>query len=105
MRLVAKDHCVLVLRLASVWERVRRTVQATCQPLVEFKSVFPHRKKNFVFTRLIDVQKNFVGLAAVLCFGALHAVPAPRPLALSPLHSLPAVWPLAINTDVQAIVF
>ena len=55
------------------------------QPLVEFEAVLSHGELDRMQAGLFDVQVDFVGLAAVLGFCSLHALPAPRVLGLAPL--------------------
>ena len=85
--------------------RSRKLAVGRHQPFVKFESIFPHRKMNRVLARLLDIEVDLVGLAAMLFFGALLAVPTPVLLSLAPLQALTAVGPLPVKTNMQPVVF
>jgi len=74
-----------------LWPGIFRSgeVSILChQPFVEFETVLSHGKFDRMQAWLFDVQVDFVRFVAVLGFGSLHALPAPRVFSFAPLEPL-----------------
>ena len=75
------------------------------QPFIKLETVFEHRELNDLFTRFLDIQKNFERFTAVLFFRPLFALPAPMFFSHTPLKTLTTGRPLAIQAHMETVVF